>query len=62
MYALSVLVYIGGAAALIGSAWIAWKLARPLGARIWTLILAISAVILLYVAVVYHLLSFMTRY
>jgi CubicO group peptidase (beta-lactamase class C family) len=62
MYALSVLVYIGGAAALIWSAWIAWKLARPLGARIWTLILAISAVILLYVAVIYHLLSFMTKY
>jgi hypothetical protein len=62
MYVLSVLVYLGGATALIWSAWVAWKLARPLGARIWTLVLAVSAVILLYFALIHHLLSFMTRY
>jgi hypothetical protein len=60
MYALSVIVYIGGTAALFWSAWVAWTTARPLGARIWTLILAISSLILLYTAVIYHLLSFVT--
>jgi hypothetical protein len=62
MYALSVIVYIGGTAALFWSAWVAWTAARPMGARIWTLILAISSLILLYTAVIYHLLSFVTKY
>ena len=62
MYALSVIVYIGGTAALLWSAWVAWTTARPMAARIWTLILAISSLILLYTALIYHLMSFVTKY
>src|SRR5882757_2680921 len=62
MYALSVVAYVGGAVAMLWAGWIALTTARPLAARIWTVILAIAALILLYVAVVYHLLSFMMKY
>jgi CubicO group peptidase (beta-lactamase class C family) len=62
MYSLSVIVYVGGTAAMLWSAWVAWTTARPMGARIWTLILAISSLILLYLAVIYHLMSFVTTY
>jgi hypothetical protein len=62
MYALSVIVYIGGTAAMLWSGWVAWTTARPMGARIWTAILAISSLILLYIALIYHLMSFVTKY
>jgi CubicO group peptidase (beta-lactamase class C family) len=62
MYTLSVIVYIGGTAAMLWSGWVAWTTARPMGARIWTAILAISSLILLYIALIYHLMSFVTKY
>ncbi|HET9390279.1 MAG TPA: serine hydrolase domain-containing protein, partial [Steroidobacteraceae bacterium] len=55
MYLLSVVVYIGGAAAMLYSVWLAWTTARPLGALIWTGVLALSSLVLLYVAILYHL-------
>ena len=51
-----------GTAALLWSARVAWTTARPMAARTWTLILAISSLILLYTAVIYHLMSFVTKY
>jgi hypothetical protein len=62
MYTLSVVIYVGGTAAMIWSGWVAWKLRRLAGALIWTAVLAISAMLLLYFALTYHLLSFMTKY
>lgn len=62
MYALSVIVYVGGAAAMLWSAWVAFTNPRPLAARIWTAVLALSALVLLYVAALYHLMSFVTQY
>ena len=62
MYLLSVVVYIGGTAAMLYSVWVAWRTARPLGALIWTSILALCSLVLLYVAILYHLMSFVTRY
>ena len=62
MYALSVLVYIGAAAAMLWSGWVSVTTPRPLAARIWTGVLALSALILLYFALIYHLLSFVTKY
>jgi hypothetical protein len=62
MYALSVIVYLGGSAAMLWSAWVAWNNPRPVAARIWTTLLALSALMLLYFAVLYHLMSFVTQY
>jgi hypothetical protein len=62
MYLTSVIVYWGAAAALIWASWIAWSTARPLAARIWTVVLALSAIVLLYFALLYHLMSFVTKY
>jgi hypothetical protein len=62
MYALSVIVYFGGAAAMLWSTWVAWGTARPVTARFWTVVLALSSLVLLYIALVYHLMSFVTKY
>ena len=62
LYALSVVAYIGGALAMLWSGWVAFTTARPAAARIWTAILVLSALILLYFAVLYHLMSFVTKY
>jgi CubicO group peptidase (beta-lactamase class C family) len=62
MYTLSVIVYVGGAVAMLWAGWVAFTNPRPLGARIWTAVLAFSALLLLYFATIYHLMSFVTKY
>jgi hypothetical protein len=62
MYTLSVIVYLGGAAVMLWSAWVAWSAPRPVAARIWTTVLALSALMLLYFAFLYHLMSFVIQY
>ncbi|MBS0417192.1 MAG: beta-lactamase family protein [Proteobacteria bacterium] len=62
MYTLSLIVYVGGAAAMLWAGWIALTTGRPVAARIWSVILAVAALILLYVALLYHLMSFVTKY
>lgn len=59
---LSVIVYVGGAVVMLWSARIAWTTARPIIACIWTGILALSAALLLYFAMLYHSMSFATKY
>ena len=62
MYALSVVAYLGGAVALAWSAYVAWTAHRPWVARLWTTVLALAALTLLWTAWVYHLMSFQTNY
>jgi CubicO group peptidase (beta-lactamase class C family) len=62
MHALSVVGYLGGAAALLWSAYVAWSDRRGWAPRVWTTILALSALTLLWTAVVCHLMSFRTSY
>lgn len=62
LYLLSIVAYVGGTAAMIWSAWIAWSIPRPVAARIWVAVLALSSVVLLYFAQLYHLMSFVTKY
>ena len=62
LYLLSVGAYVGGTAAMIWSAWIAWSIPRPVAARIWVAVLALSSLVLLYFALLYHLMSFVTKY
>jgi hypothetical protein len=62
MYALSVVVYVGSAVAMLWSGWVAWTTSRPVAARLWTGVLALSSLVLLYFAMLYHLMSFVTKY
>jgi CubicO group peptidase (beta-lactamase class C family) len=58
----SVVCYVGGAIALIWAATIAWSGGRRWPGKLWTSVLAVSAVVMLWMAWVYHLTSFTSRY
>jgi CubicO group peptidase (beta-lactamase class C family) len=62
MHLLSIVGYVGGALALVWAAAVAWTGKRRWPGKIWTSILAISAVVLLWMAWVYHLTSFVSKY
>jgi hypothetical protein len=62
LHALSLLAYVGGALVLLWAAVIAWTGTRRWPGKIWTSVLAVSAVVLLWTAWVYHLTSFTSRY
>jgi len=62
MYALSVIIYFGGVAVMLWATRVAWSTARPITARLWTGVLALSSLVLLYFAFIYHLMSFVTKY
>ena len=62
MHLLSVIAYLGGAAALLWAAYVAWTVNRPWPARIWSTVLALAGGILLWTACAYHLMSFRTTY
>jgi hypothetical protein len=62
MHLLSILGYVGGAALLIWAAAIAWTGKRSWQGKLWTSVLALSAVAMLWMAWVYHLTSFTSRY
>jgi CubicO group peptidase (beta-lactamase class C family) len=62
MHALSIIAYVGGAAALVWAAYIVWAARRPWAARLWTTVLALSGLVLLWTALAYHLMSFRTTY
>jgi CubicO group peptidase (beta-lactamase class C family) len=62
LHLLSILSYVGGAIALVWAAAIAWTGRRPWPGRVWTSVLAVSAVVMFWMAWVYHLMSFTSRY
>ncbi len=62
MHLLSIIVYIGGAVVMVWAAWVSWSERRGRTARLWTTILALSALVLLWMAFLYHLMSFGTKY
>jgi CubicO group peptidase (beta-lactamase class C family) len=62
MYALSVIAYLGGAAAMTWSAYVTWAGRRPWLARLWTTVLSLAALTLLWTAWLCHLMSFQTNY
>jgi CubicO group peptidase (beta-lactamase class C family) len=62
LHALSVIAYLGGAAALLWAGYVAWAERGAWIARVWTTTLTLSALVLLWSASVYHLLSFRTTY
>jgi hypothetical protein len=62
MHLLSVIGYVGGSAVLLWAAYVAWTARRSWPARLWSTVLALSALVLLWTAVAYHLMSFRTTY
>jgi CubicO group peptidase (beta-lactamase class C family) len=58
----SIVGYIGGAIALLWAAAIAWTGARRWPGKVWTSVLTASALVMLWVAWVYHLMAFTSRY
>ena len=62
LHFLSWVVYVGGAAVLVWAAYVAWAGRRPWMARIWTTILALSGLTILWTAWVFHVLSFRSTY
>jgi hypothetical protein len=62
LYLCSVVAYFGGAIALLWAAHVAWQVRRPWTARLWTTLLALAALVLLWTAWSYHLMAFRTSY
>ena len=62
LHLVSILGYVGGAAVLVWAAAIAWTGKRSWQGRAWTSVLAVSAVVMFWMAWVYHLMSFTSRY
>jgi CubicO group peptidase (beta-lactamase class C family) len=62
LHLISILGYVGGAGVLIWAAAIAWTGKRTWQGKVWTSVLAVSAVAMLWMAWVYHLTSFTSRY
>ncbi len=62
LHLISILGYVGGAIVLIWAAAIAWTGKRRWPGKIWTSVLAASAVAMLWMAWVYHLTSFTSKY
>jgi NADH:ubiquinone oxidoreductase subunit 6 (subunit J) len=62
LHALSVVVYVGAAVALVTAAYAVWAARRPWPARTWTTTLAVSALVMLWTACVCHLMAFRTTY
>ena len=63
---LSIVAFIGGAAVLGWYAWTVWR--RPGGwkatwkAKLWSVLLVISALAVLWIAVIYHLIGFNSNF
>jgi CubicO group peptidase (beta-lactamase class C family) len=62
LHVLSVIGYLGGGIALLWAAYVAWASRRSWPARIWTTALALSALVLLWMSIAYHLMAFRTTY
>ncbi len=62
MHLLSIPVYIGGAAVLLWSAYVAWTERARWITRLWASVLALSGVVLLWMAFLFHLMSFRSLY
>jgi CubicO group peptidase (beta-lactamase class C family) len=62
LHLVSILGYVGGTVVLIWAATIAWTGKRRWPGKLWASVLAVSAVAMLWMAWVYHLMSFTSRY
>ena len=54
---LSIAAYLGGAVAMAWAAYVTWVARRSWWARLWTTVLALSALVILWTAWLYHAMS-----
>jgi hypothetical protein len=59
---MSIVIYPTASAAMAWSAYVAWTGKQTWAARAWTTVLGFSALALLHIAFIHHLMSFRTRY
>ena len=62
LHLVTILGFVGGAIALLWAAVVAWTGNRRWPGKLWTSVLAASAVVMLWMGWVYHLTSFTSRY
>ena len=62
LHLVTILGFIGGSIALLWAAVVAWTGSRRWPGKLWTSVLAASAVVMLWMAWAYHLISFTSRY
>jgi hypothetical protein len=62
LHLITIVGYVGGAIVLIWAAAVAWTGKRRWPGKVWTSVLALSAVVMLWLAFAYHLTSFTSRY
>ena len=60
--AFGAIVFIGGAAAMLWNLVVAWRRGRRWPSRLWSVVLALAALVVLWVAFVFHLIGFGTNY
>jgi hypothetical protein len=59
---LSLIVFLGAAGVAIWSAWMVWTARRTWPAKVWSAVVGFACVMVLYVALVYHLIGFKVDY
>lgn len=59
---MTILGYVGGTLAMLWATREAWRLRRPWAARLWTTLLALSGLVLVWTAIQYHLMNFQLHY
>jgi CubicO group peptidase (beta-lactamase class C family) len=56
------IAFVGGCAAMLWNLWVVWTGPHRWTARVWSLVLAVSSVIVLWIAIAFRLLSFGVNY
>lgn len=59
---LSIVIFFGGAAVAVWNAWVVLQSQRGKLAKIWSVVLAISCLVVLYVVIVFHLIGYTANY
>ncbi len=59
---LSLIVFFGAAVVAVWSAWLVWSAKRTWPAKLWSAVVGVACVMVLYVALAYHLIGFRVDY
>jgi hypothetical protein len=59
---LSLIVFLGAAVLAVWSAWMVWTAKRTWPAKLWSAVIGVACVMVLYVALAYHLIGFKVDY
>jgi uncharacterized membrane protein len=62
MQLLSLVVFFGGLAALLWNLWTVWRGKRRWPAKVWSIVLVLAAIVVLWVALAFNLIGFSVNY